>query len=92
MSGTEVPVKLPDSTPIEHARTNKKRCPLRANMPGLLILNKFRSRVSEAASPNRCCSHAALLSLNLAGLRRGLARKTHTKDENESSYSCRRGR
>src|SRR5262249_9273732 len=26
-------------------------------------LNKFRSRISEAASPKRCCSHAALLTL-----------------------------
>jgi uncharacterized protein DUF4340 len=30
--------------------------------------------VSEAASPNRCCSHAVLVSLHLAGLRRALAR------------------
>src|ERR1700745_3796920 len=34
---------------------------------------KFRSAVSEAASPKRCCSHAVLLSLHLAVLRRGLA-------------------
>jgi hypothetical protein len=39
-------------------------------------LTKFRSRNSEAASPKRRCSQRDLNTLYLAGLRRGLARKT----------------
>ena len=34
----------------------------------------FKDSISEAASPNRFCSHAALLPLHFAGLRSGLAR------------------
>src|SRR6516165_11091044 len=38
-------------------------------------LNKFRSRISEAASPKRCCSHVALLT---ARPRRSEARPRQT--------------
>src|SRR5262249_24343568 len=49
----------------------------REKVPGLLTLTNFGPAVSEAASPNRCCSHSALLPLHLAGRRRGLARSDH---------------
>src|ERR1700750_774679 len=56
-----------------HAQFKNRTLPLREELPGLLTLNQLRSRGSEAASPNPCCSYAALLPLHLAGLRRGLA-------------------
>src|SRR6516225_11337441 len=46
--------------------------PFRASMIRWALL--FKDSISEAASPNRCCSHAVLLPLHLAGLRRRLAR------------------
>jgi len=68
ISGTEESVKLPDSHSNCNARTKGKkqwRHAAREELPEFLTLNKFRSRMSEAASPNRCCSHAALLPLHL---------------------------
>src|SRR5215475_7952804 len=62
MSGTEERVKLPDShtnCKCTH-RSKTKRCPPRG-IAWTFTPGKFRSRISEAASPNRCCSHAALL-------------------------------
>ena len=59
-----------------HAQIKKQPLPaVREEVPGLLTLNKFRSRCERGRfAPNRRCSHAALLPLQLAGLRRGLAR------------------
>src|SRR6516164_6049742 len=62
MSGTEERIKLLDS------RTNCK-CTLRSKgqarftrgIARTFTLNKFRSRISEATSLKRCCSHAALI-------------------------------
>src|SRR5215467_2470336 len=63
MSGTEERVKLPDSPAIVNARTDPKLSAARLEeLPGPLPLANFRSRMSEAVSPNRCCSHAALLT------------------------------
>jgi hypothetical protein len=63
MSGTEERVKLADShtnCKCTH-RSKTKRCPPRG-ITRTFTPGKFRSRISEAASPNRCCSHAALLT------------------------------
>jgi hypothetical protein len=59
MSGTEERVKSPDShtnCKCTH-RSKTKRCPARG-ITRTFTPSKFRSRISEAASPNRCCSHA----------------------------------
>jgi len=75
MSGTEERVKLPDShinCKCTHRSKTKRRPP--RGIAWTFAPSKFRSRISEAASPNRCCSHSALLPLDLAGPRRGLAR------------------
>jgi hypothetical protein len=62
MSGTEERVKLPNSHSNYKCthRSKTKRCPPRG-IAWTFTFNKLRSRISEAASPNRCCSHAALL-------------------------------
>src|SRR6516164_9937990 len=76
MSGTEEPVKLSDCHTNCTCMHQSKCQPLpavREEEPGLLTLNKFRSRCERGRFTHRRCSHAALLPLNLAGLRRGLA-------------------
>src|SRR6516164_1663961 len=63
ISGTEERVKLPDShsnCKCTH-RSKTKRCPPRG-IAWTFTPSKFRSRISEAASPNRCCAHPALLT------------------------------
>src|SRR5262249_55008136 len=81
MSGTEERVKLPDChTNCKGTNRSKpKRSPPRG-IAWTFTPGKFRSRISEAASPNCCCSHAALLPLDLAGVRRGLAKMFLTVD------------
>src|SRR6516225_10461740 len=60
MSGTEELVKLPDSH--TNCKMNAQiQKPSAARFARGIVrtfaLNKFRSRISEAALPNRCCSH-----------------------------------
>src|SRR6516225_10051529 len=61
--------------------------PFRASMIKWALL--FKDSISEAASPNRCCAHAALLTLDLAGLRRGLARNEFGVTRNRDLVSTR---
>jgi hypothetical protein len=65
---------------MHRPKNPKAACSLRAwALPG--PLKEFRSRKSEAASPNRRCSQADQTTPDLAGLRRGLASiqfTTHT--------------
>ena len=66
MSGTEERIKLLDShTNCKmHAQIQKPSAARFARGTArTFTLNKFRPRISEAASPKRCCSHAALLTL-----------------------------
>ena len=65
MSGTEERIKLLDShTNCKmHAQIQKPSAARFARgIARTFTLNKFRSRISEAASPKRCCSHVALLT------------------------------
>src|SRR6516162_2527727 len=63
MSGTEERVNYSIATPIVNARTDPKtkRCPLHSRNCPDFYLNKFRSRISEAAS-----TQAMLLPRGLA--------------------------
>jgi hypothetical protein len=73
ISGTEEPVKLSDShtnCTCMHKSKYQRLPAVREEGPGLLTLNKFRSRCERGRFT---CSHAVLLSLHLARLRRGLA-------------------
>src|ERR1700745_1087873 len=67
-----------------HAQFKNRTLPAARGIARLLTHNKLRSRGSEAASPNPCCSYAALLPLHLTGLRRGLASFLFTQDETSS--------
>src|SRR5690349_22411713 len=60
-------IGLPPQLYMQHKSKDQALPAVREEVPGLLTLNKFRSRRERAASPNRCCSHAVLLSLHLAG-------------------------
>jgi len=50
--------------------------PVREEVPGLLTLNKFRSRCERGRFTQSMLLYAVLLPLHFAGLRRGLA-STH---------------
>jgi hypothetical protein len=69
------PIKQLDSHTTCTCTHKSKNEPMSAaceEVPG--PLTNFGPALSEAVSPNRCCSHRVLLPLHFAGLRRGLAR------------------
>jgi hypothetical protein len=86
ISGTEEAVKLSDPHTNCTCMHKSKDQPVREEVPGLLTLNKFRSRCERGRFTQPMLLHAVLLPLHLAGLRRGLARNTAT---NLKSKPCR---
>jgi hypothetical protein len=73
ISGTEEAVKLSDPHTNCTCMHKSKDQPVREEVPGLLTLNKFRSRCERGRFTQPMLLHAVLLPLHLAGLRRGLA-------------------
>ena len=74
ISGTEEAVKLSDPHTNCTCMHKSKDQPVREEVPGLLTLNKFRSRCERGRFTQPMLLHAVLLPLHLAGLRCGLAR------------------
>ena len=74
ISGTEEAVKLSDPHTTCTCMHKSKDQPVREEVPGLLTLNKFRSRCERGRFTQPMLLHAVLLPLHFAGLRRGLAR------------------
>jgi hypothetical protein len=88
ISGTEEAVKLSDPHTNCTCMHKSKDQPVREEVPGLLTLNKFRSRCERGRFTQPMLLHAVLLPLHLAGLRRGLARNDYRPLEAIRSHGC----